>query len=145
MLGTGGVLASSVLATGGADGQVLQRTSTGQEWADSSGTITSVATGGGLSGGGTSGAITIRLDLISLPNLPTLNAFDRVIVLDQGDNNAAKDIGIDDFSNYVATRMRLDLVNLEGMIALSMITWYSPTHPLADSRGASRGAARSRA
>ena len=40
-----------------------------------------------------------------------------MIVLDQGDNNAAKDMGIDDFSNYVATRMRLDLVTLEGMVA----------------------------
>ena len=32
VLGTGGVLHAGALATGGADGQVLQRTSTGQEW-----------------------------------------------------------------------------------------------------------------
>ena len=70
VLGTGGILNSGRLASGGAVGQVLTRTGTEQEWADSSGSITSIATGGGLSGGGTSGAITIRLDLISLPNLP---------------------------------------------------------------------------
>ena len=164
VLGPGGVFDSGRLAASGADGQVLTRTATGQEWADATGggtnnfvedatlalsgsdltltlgrdglgdvvsnvltlpttgggDITSVSVGAGLSGGGTSGDVSINLNLVGLPNYPgSMNSFDRVIVLDQSDSNLPKDIIIDDFSNYVATRMRLDLITLESLIAPS--------------------------
>ena len=128
VLGTDGELASGRLAQGGTDGQVLQRTSTGQVWADSGGTITSVATGAGLSGGGTSGAVTIRLDLNGLPNIGSnLNEFDRLIILDQSDGNAAKDLGLVDFIPNVTSGMRLDLLNLEGAIVSNDNLVFSDT------------------
>ena len=121
--GIGDQLPVVLLSPGGGVGDVLTRTQDGKRWmAPGSGTgdITAVGVGTGLSGGGTSGDVTINLDLINLPNYPgSMNSFDRVIVLDQSDSNLPKDIIIDDFSNFVARRMRLDLLTVEGQIAPS--------------------------
>ena len=101
-----------------ATGQVIAWDGAGMEWATAAGAgdITAVNVGTGLSGGGTTGDVTIDLDLNGLPTLPAITITDRVIVIDSSDSGAAKDQALGDFSTAIATYMRLDSLSLEPLI-----------------------------
>ena len=72
----------------GSNGQVLSSTGTGTNWITSNpGDITGVTAGTGLSGGGTSGTVTLNLDLGELATGGTLIATDYLIAENGGVDN----------------------------------------------------------
>ena len=70
----------------------------------------------GLSGGGTTGDVTIELDLIGLPVLGTVQTTDRLVLLDVSDSNLPKEIAASTFASEITPFLRLDVLTLEAGI-----------------------------
>ena len=101
--------------------QVLSWDGATLTWADQTGgggtgDITAVGVGTGLSGGGTTGDVTIELDLIGLPVLTTVEANDRVMLLDVSDSNLPKEMAASTFASELTPLLRLDVLTLEAQI-----------------------------
>ena len=107
---TSGVLDTGRLAAGGTLDQVMTRTATGHEWADSqggggggTGDITAVTTGAnsGLAGGATSGAADLLLDIGNLAGQGTISGSDR-LAFDDDSVSVTKHITVQNFAAHLA-------------------------------------------
>ena len=81
------------LAVLGTDGQVLTRTAAGQAWEDAgagAGDITDVTAGLGISGGGSTGSVSVALTFSNLPLQSPIDPTDRFAFQDVSDSNAMK-------------------------------------------------------
>ena len=86
-----------------ASGDLSYNSSTGQfSFTNDAGDIESVTAGNGLSGGGTSGAVSLALDLNEL-SAATINvANDSIVLIDADDSNSSKKESVADFVNSIA-------------------------------------------
>ena len=68
----------------------------------SAGDITGVTAGNGLSGGGTTGGVTLALDLDELSAATVAQASDSIVIIDADDSNSSKKESIADFVSAIA-------------------------------------------
>ena len=68
----------------------------------SAGDITAVTAGNGLSGGGTTGGVTLALDLDELSAATVAQASDSIVIIDADDSNSSKKESIADFVSAIA-------------------------------------------
>ena len=68
----------------------------------SAGDITAVTAGDGLSGGGTTGGVTLALDLNELSAASVAQASDSIVIIDADDSNASRKESIADFVSAIA-------------------------------------------
>lgn len=86
----------------------------GGAWGSITGDITGVTAGNGLSGGGTSGALTLALDLSELGNITSLAQGDFVAVTDTSDSGASKKITFSNFEDQIFGNVSGDITIAAG-------------------------------
>lgn len=91
----------------------------GGAWGSITGDITGVTAGVGLSGGGTSGAPTLALDLSELTEITSVQNGDFIAVTDASDSHATKKFTAGALSNYVHGKITGDITISNSVATIS--------------------------